>query len=177
MVETYCMDCHNRPSHAFFASAEVAIDDAIDAADEETLLRLKREWPEAVFVSARAGRGVEDLRAAIEARLPRPAVELSAAVPYSRGDLVARVHRRGVVLSTTHTPEGTLLRVRVDEALAALEAEGVISRQNFSCCGSCGSSEIWDEIAAQSPRNAKVVQILKDYAETMQKAGPPYRYS
>jgi TRAP-type mannitol/chloroaromatic compound transport system substrate-binding protein len=35
----------------------------------------------------------------------------------------------------------------------------------------------WDEIAAQSPRNAKVVAILKDYAETMQKAGPPYRYT
>jgi TRAP-type mannitol/chloroaromatic compound transport system substrate-binding protein len=35
----------------------------------------------------------------------------------------------------------------------------------------------WDEIAAQSPRNAKVVAILKDYAATMQKAGPPYRYA
>ena len=36
--------------------------------------------------------------------------------------------------------------------------------------------KFWDEIAAKSPRNAKVVQILKDYAVTMDKAGPPYRY-
>jgi TRAP-type mannitol/chloroaromatic compound transport system substrate-binding protein len=36
--------------------------------------------------------------------------------------------------------------------------------------------EFWDEIAQESPRNAKVVAILKDYAATMQKAGPPYRY-
>jgi hypothetical protein len=36
--------------------------------------------------------------------------------------------------------------------------------------------EFWDDIAAQSPRSAKVVQILKDYAATMEKAGPPYRY-
>mgnify|MGYP001168631682 CR=1 FL=1 len=36
--------------------------------------------------------------------------------------------------------------------------------------------KFWDEIAAQSPRNAKVVQILKNYRETMKKAGPPYRY-
>jgi hypothetical protein len=36
--------------------------------------------------------------------------------------------------------------------------------------------EFWDEIAARSPRSAKVVQILKDYAATMEKAGPPYRY-
>lgn len=35
---------------------------------------------------------------------------------------------------------------RLDAAFAALEAEGVISRQNFTCCGSCGSSEIWDEM-------------------------------
>ena len=34
----------------------------------------------------------------------------------------------------------------------------------------------WDEIAAQSPRNAKVVEILKDYNAQMIKAGPPYRY-
>ncbi len=37
---------------------------------------------------------------------------------------------------------------RLDAAFATLEAEGVISRQNFSCCGTCGSGEIWDEIEA-----------------------------
>jgi TRAP-type mannitol/chloroaromatic compound transport system substrate-binding protein len=36
--------------------------------------------------------------------------------------------------------------------------------------------KFWDEIAAKSPRNAKVVKILKEYTETMKKAGPPYRY-
>jgi len=38
------------------------------------------------------------------------------------------------------------------------------------------AAKFWDEIAAQSPRCAKVVQILKDYRATMEKAGPPYRY-
>lgn len=36
--------------------------------------------------------------------------------------------------------------------------------------------KFWDEIAAKSPRNAKVVEILKQYAADMEKAGPPYRY-
>jgi TRAP-type mannitol/chloroaromatic compound transport system substrate-binding protein len=36
--------------------------------------------------------------------------------------------------------------------------------------------KFWDEIAAKSPRDAKVVAILKDYAKTMKEAGPPYRY-
>ena len=36
--------------------------------------------------------------------------------------------------------------------------------------------KFWDEIAAETPRSAKVVQILKDYNETMRQAGPPYRF-
>ncbi|MGI9346972.1 MAG: TRAP transporter substrate-binding protein [Gammaproteobacteria bacterium] len=35
----------------------------------------------------------------------------------------------------------------------------------------------WDEVAQQSPRTAKVVNILKEYRATMEKAGPPYRYA
>jgi TRAP-type mannitol/chloroaromatic compound transport system substrate-binding protein len=35
----------------------------------------------------------------------------------------------------------------------------------------------WDEIAAESERNARVVEILKNYVATMEKAGPPYRYT
>jgi len=35
--------------------------------------------------------------------------------------------------------------------------------------------KFWDEIAAESPRKAKVIKILKEYNETMRKAGPPYR--
>jgi TRAP-type mannitol/chloroaromatic compound transport system substrate-binding protein len=36
--------------------------------------------------------------------------------------------------------------------------------------------KLWDEVAARSPRDAKVVAILKEYAKTMEAAGPPYRY-
>ncbi|WP_420347189.1 TRAP transporter substrate-binding protein [Pelagibius sp.] len=35
--------------------------------------------------------------------------------------------------------------------------------------------EFWDEVAAESERNARVVQILRDYNALMRKAGPPYR--
>jgi TRAP-type mannitol/chloroaromatic compound transport system substrate-binding protein len=37
------------------------------------------------------------------------------------------------------------------------------------------SAGFWDEVAAESPRAAKVVQVFKDYAATMEKAGYPYR--
>jgi GTP-binding protein HflX len=90
-----------------------------DAAAEETLLRLKRDWPDAVFVSARTGAGIGELRAAIEARLPRPAVNVVAVLPYTRGDLVSRVHERGEVLEVRHQPDGTRIRARVAPDLAA----------------------------------------------------------
>jgi hypothetical protein len=37
---------------------------------------------------------------------------------------------------------------RLDSAFAALERGGIVMRQNFSCCGTCGSSEIWAEVKA-----------------------------
>nr|WP_305782751.1 GTPase HflX [Actinoplanes lichenis] len=98
---------------------ELLVVNKVDAADEETLLRLKRTWPDAVFVSAHSGQGIAGLHAAIAERLPRPAVDLRVLLPYDRGDLVARIHRRGQVLDTRHTEVGTELRVRIDEALAA----------------------------------------------------------
>lgn len=39
------------------------------------------------------------------------------------------------------------------------------------------ASKFWDEVAGQSPRSAKVVEIIKKYNESMVKAGAPYRYS
>ncbi|WP_410812448.1 GTPase HflX [Micromonospora sp. 067-2] len=108
---------------------ELLVVNKTDAADEDTLLRLKRLWPDAIFVSAHSGRGIDGLREAIEERLPRPAVEVRAVLPYDRGDLVARVHRTGEVLSTAHLPEGTLLHVRVGAALAAELAPFDVERQ------------------------------------------------
>ncbi|MEU7590266.1 GTPase HflX [Micromonospora sp. NPDC049230] len=108
---------------------ELLVVNKTDAADEDTLLRLKRLWPDAIFVSAQSGRGIDGLRAAIEERLPRPAVEVRAVLPYDRGDLVARAHRTGEVLSTAHLPEGTLLHLRVPAELAAELAPFAVERQ------------------------------------------------
>jgi GTP-binding protein HflX len=98
---------------------ELLVVNKVDAADSETLLRLKKDWPDALFVSAHSGLGMDELRTTIEQRLPRPAVEVRAVVPYDRGDLVARVHRRGQVLGSQHSEEGTELHARVDDQLAA----------------------------------------------------------
>jgi GTP-binding protein HflX len=92
----------------------------VDAAAPEVLLRLRGLAPNALFVSAHEGTGLDALRERIEQRLPRPDIEISVLVPYTRGDLVARLHERAEVLRTEHTAGGTLVHARVDPALADL---------------------------------------------------------
>ena len=91
----------------------------VDAADPETLTRLRSLAPDAVLVSAATGEGLEALRVTIEEMLPRPQVEVDVLVPYTRGDLVARMHTDAEVISTEHTPDGTRLKARVRPGLAA----------------------------------------------------------
>nr|WP_246450088.1 GTPase HflX [Allostreptomyces psammosilenae] len=105
---------------------EIVVVNKADAADPLVLQALLRREPRAIAVSARTGQGIEELLAWIERELPHPDVEVLALLPYERGDLVARVHRDGEVLSTEHTEHGTLLSARVGHALAAdLEAFAV----------------------------------------------------
>jgi hypothetical protein len=35
---------------------------------------------------------------------------------------------------------------RLDEAFAALDRQGIVARQDFSCCNNCGFTEIWGEV-------------------------------
>jgi GTP-binding protein HflX len=91
----------------------------IDTADADVLLRLRRLVPDALFVSARTGEGMDKLAVVIDERLPRPDVAVTVLVPYARGDLVARMHETGEVLSTDHLATGTLVNARVNSDLAA----------------------------------------------------------
>ena len=98
---------------------EVVVINKADAADPLTLQRLMRIEKRAIAVSARTGQGIAELLALIDNELPRPSVEIEALVPYTHGKLVARAHDEGEVISEEHTAEGTLLKVRVHEELAA----------------------------------------------------------
>jgi GTP-binding protein HflX len=90
-----------------------------DAADPLVLQRLLRHGAYSIAVSARTGQGIGELLALIDIELPRPSVEIEVLVPYTAAGLVSRVHAEGEVLSEEHTPEGTVLKARVHEELAA----------------------------------------------------------
>ncbi len=106
-------------SHGDDGPVEVVVLNKCDAADPEVVTRLLRRERGSVVVSARTGEGLEALRERIAEVVPHPEVLVDVVVPYSRGDLVSRVHSTGEVVSTEHTEEGTRVVARVAPDLAA----------------------------------------------------------
>jgi len=70
---------------------------------------------------------------------------------YEVSDAEARVNKeterrlKEHLLSQSSWPEVTDCD-RIDKAFAALETKGIVARQNFTCCQTCGNAEIGDEI-------------------------------
>ncbi|MFM8869346.1 MAG: GTPase HflX [Candidatus Nanopelagicus sp.] len=95
----------------------VAINKA-DIAAPEVLMELLRIESNASAVSARTGYGISTLVKAIESALPKPKVEITAVIPFSRGDLVSAVHETGEIISEEYLPEGTKIHAMVGGALA-----------------------------------------------------------
>jgi GTP-binding protein HflX len=101
---------------------ELLVVNKIDAATELTLAQLRRALPGAVFVSARTGEGLDRLRARLAELVEPREVVVDVTIPYTRGDLVARLHEEGRVDATDHTGNGTRVKARVPAALAAAVA-------------------------------------------------------
>jgi GTP-binding protein HflX len=102
---------------------ELVVVNKIDSADPVVLQGLRARAPGSLSISAKTGAGLAALRDAIEAALPRLDIQVKLTIPYSRGDLIARAHAEGEVLTTEHSADGTLLEARVPPGLAAqLEA-------------------------------------------------------
>ena len=98
---------------------EIIVINKADLADPEVLLEIKRREPHSIVVSARTGLGIEELLAMVAHELPRLKVLVEATIPYSRGDLVNRVHLSGELLEEEHREDGTFIRARLDAALAS----------------------------------------------------------
>ncbi|ASO19265.1 GTPase HflX [Actinoalloteichus hoggarensis] len=105
---------------------ELLVVNKTDAADEVAVARLRHLLPGAVFVSARTGAGIEALRERIAELIPRPDSLVEVFVPYTDGRLAARLHAEGEVLEERHSDEGTTIRARVGESLAAELADSLV---------------------------------------------------
>lgn len=98
---------------------ELLVVNKIDAAGDLALAQLRRALPDAVFVSARTGDGIDALRRRMGELVSPVDTAVDVVIPYGRGDLVARVHEHGRVQQAEHGDGGTRIRARVPAALAA----------------------------------------------------------
>lgn len=111
------------------ALPQVLVLNKTDVTDDATVARLARAHGGAVAVSARDGAGIDDLVAAVTARLASARRVVEALVPYDHAELVALAHRDGTVLKEEHRPEGTYVLAQVaGGAAAALEPFALLSQ-------------------------------------------------
>lgn len=98
---------------------ELVVVNKADAATPEALAALAEAEPRHVVVSAHTGQGLDRLQELVAAALPHPGVQVDVLIPYTSGNLVARVHADGEVLAEEHTADGTVIQARVPADLAA----------------------------------------------------------
>ncbi|WP_226435753.1 GTPase HflX [Rhodococcus yananensis] len=102
---------------------ELIVVNKVDAADPVVLTQLRGLLPDAAFVSAHTGEGIDDLRERLAGLVEDPDVEVKVLVPYTRGDLLARIHSDGQILTSAHEADGTRVHAKVPLALASALGE------------------------------------------------------
>ncbi|KAA0100951.1 GTPase HflX [Mycolicibacterium sp. P1-18] len=104
---------------------ELLVVNKTDAATGLGLAQLRRALPDAVFVSARTGDGLDRLRSRMSEMVEPTDVTVDVTIPYDRGEFIARMHAEGRIDATEHTETGTRVKARVPAALAAALADFV----------------------------------------------------
>jgi GTP-binding protein HflX len=93
-----------------------------DLWDEDIRLSLSFRYPEALFISAHTGEGIDALVERIEGIIESDFAQLRLLIPHNRYDLVARLHREGGVRKEEARDDGTYIVGSVPERmLAALQ--------------------------------------------------------
>lgn len=97
---------------------ELLVVNKVDAVDDVTLTELRHVLPDALFVAARTGDGLDRVRQRMAELVMSTDTALDVMIPYHRGDLVARLHAEGRVDATEHGEHGTRIKARAPAALA-----------------------------------------------------------
>lgn len=97
---------------------ELLVINKIDAADPLVLAELRAVFKDAAFVSATTGEGIDALRHTLADYIAETDVTVTLAIPYSRGEIVSRVHSEGAVVREEYSDEATVVTVRLPESVA-----------------------------------------------------------
>jgi len=98
-----------------------------DIADPLDITAIQGSFPDSVVISAATGAGLEDLLNRIDGALPQNLISIHVTIPYSRGDLISRIHESGEHISVCHVETGSDVSALVPPALAAeIESQGFL---------------------------------------------------
>ena len=98
---------------------ELVVFNKVDLVDDVTRMALRGLEPGCIEVSAYSGEGIDRLIRAIADNLPEPDVSVTALIPYSRGDLLSKLHLNHRIEFLEHRESGTFIRAKVKPELAA----------------------------------------------------------
>lgn len=110
------------------APPEIIVINKIDQADPLVLAEIRHvlDHENVVYVSAHTGEGIDELTSRIELFLNSRDSHVRLLVPFTRGDVVSRVHAEGTVRYEEYTNEGTLVDVRLPASIARELSEFVV---------------------------------------------------
>jgi GTP-binding protein HflX len=97
---------------------EIVVFNKSDLIDDDRRVELRGLEPDAIFVSARTGEGIDELLARISDTLPQWDVELDLLVPYDRGEIIALAHQKARVLDTEYEEDGTRIKLVATDRIA-----------------------------------------------------------
>lgn len=103
------------------------------------------------FIADRVREGFESIHEIVENATDY------AAEKYARDDLQTQIKRLVAKSLAAHRAEQAEWKSstdcdRLNDAFSVLNEQGIVARQDFSCCNNCGFTEIWDEVEAEEKR-------------------------
>lgn len=79
----------------------------------------------AVYISAKTGRNIDDMLRMIKKLLPETKMHIKVLVPYDKGSVLSRIYANAVVKGEEHTDKGTVLDIIIDKKLFSV-VEGFV---------------------------------------------------
>lgn len=92
----------------------VTVFNKVDSAEEHELMAQRQAWPDAVFVSARRGIGLDRLRKTIDERIERDYVSFTVHLPLSDYSRVVELRKVAVLENESYDERGIHLTGRMD---------------------------------------------------------------
>jgi GTP-binding protein HflX len=94
--------------------------------DPSVIPSLRHRFPDSLFISIKTGEGIDALIQRIATFVEDDVATIDVQIPQSRSDMIARLHRDAVILSTSYVGNDVLMSARVSRRTAKDYAEFVL---------------------------------------------------